>query len=143
MNAVVISFFAVLAVAAGAPASPLAPAEPKKPEVEIISQQSEINADGTYVNKFATSNGISVSEEGSLKVGEKPDEVYQVAKGTSEYSAPDGTLIQTVWYADETGFHASGPHIPVAPETPDYIKKSLDWSAAHPYEEEQESAKKV
>lgn len=110
--------------------------ESKEP-IAILSQESEVNPDGTYVNKYETANGISVSEESNLVTLKKGDTVY-VVKGVISYTAPDGTVIETTYTADEDGFHPSGAHLPVAPEVPAYIAKSLEWSAAHPEEEEQE-----
>ncbi|XP_046592355.1 endocuticle structural glycoprotein SgAbd-1-like [Neodiprion virginianus] len=115
--------------------------DPKEP-IAIISQESEVNPDGTFVNKYETANGISVSEESSLKTLEE-GEVVQVVKGSISYPSPDGTIIETIYTADENGFHPSGDHLPVAPETPAYILKSLEWSAAHPEEDVEEVEKKL
>lgn len=65
---------------------------------------------------FEGENGISNQASGYVKaVG--PKEQAQVMQGQYSYTAPDGTPIVTRWYADETGFHAEGAHLPenVAP----------------------------
>ncbi|XP_046746765.1 endocuticle structural glycoprotein SgAbd-1-like [Diprion similis] len=115
--------------------------DPKEP-IAIISQEAEVNPDGTFVNKYQTANGISVSEESSLKTLEE-GEIIQVVKGSISYPSPDGTIIETIYTADENGFHPSGSHLPVGPETPAYILKSLEWSAAHPEEDVEEVEKKL
>lgn len=61
---------------------------------------------------FETENGISVSENGEQKrYGEQPEEVASLARGS--YSFPyEGVTYTVTWYADETGYHAEGDHLP-------------------------------
>ncbi|CAH1391446.1 unnamed protein product [Nezara viridula] len=61
---------------------------------------------------YETGNGISVQEEGFLKNPGLEGEEAQTSRGTYSYTAPDGQVITVNWYADETGFHAEGAHIP-------------------------------
>ena len=67
------------------------------------------------LRSFETENGISVSENGEQKrYGDKPEEVSNVARGS--YSFPhDGVTYTITWYADETGYHAEGAHLPTVP----------------------------
>lgn len=39
--------------------------------------------------------------------------------------------------ADEYGFRPSGDHLPTPPPVPDAILKSLQYNAAHPYDDGQ------
>ena len=41
-----------------------------------------------------------------------------VMSGSYSFTGLDGLLYIVDWYADETGFHPSAPHLPVAPEIP-------------------------
>ncbi|KAE8574031.1 cuticle protein CP14.6 [Halyomorpha halys] len=83
----------------------------------ILSSESENNYNGTYKYRYQTSNGISVEEEGFLKNPGTKEEA-QTARGSYSYTAPDGQVITVKWYADETGFHAEGAHIPGSGGTP-------------------------
>ena len=38
--------------------------------------------------------------------------------GSYSYVGPDGQTYQVDWYADETGYHPSAPHIPKNVEIP-------------------------
>ncbi|KAE8573773.1 endocuticle structural glycoprotein SgAbd-2 isoform X1 [Halyomorpha halys] len=80
--------------------------------IPIISYVNENNYDGSYKYSYETGDGISVQEEGFLKNPGVEGEEAQTARGTYSYTAPDGQVITVNWYADETGFHAEGAHIP-------------------------------
>ncbi|QQP55111.1 Uncharacterized protein FKW44_008187 [Caligus rogercresseyi] len=55
-------------------------------------------------------NGIKTEAVGSMKrVGE---EDVVTMKGSYEFVGDDGEIYVVTWYADETGFHPSAPHIP-------------------------------
>ncbi|CAH1391447.1 unnamed protein product [Nezara viridula] len=86
--------------------------------IPIISYVNDNNYDGSYKYSYETGNGISASEEGFLKNPGQKDLEAQTARGTYSYTAPDGQVITVNWYADETGFHAEGAHIPTPPPVP-------------------------
>merc|ERR1711911_328920 len=84
--------------------------------IAIVKSASESDPNtGKYSFSFETENGISVSENGEQKrYGDKPEEVSNVARGS--YSFPhDGVTYTITWYADETGYHAEGAHLPTVP----------------------------
>uniref|UniRef100_A0A8D8WJQ4 Endocuticle structural glycoprotein SgAbd-2 n=1 Tax=Cacopsylla melanoneura TaxID=428564 RepID=A0A8D8WJQ4_9HEMI len=83
--------------------------------IPIVSFVNEPAVDGTYKFAFETGNGIAVQEQGQLKNPGVKDQEAQTAQGQSSYTAPDGTPIITQWFADETGFHPSGAHLPTPP----------------------------
>ncbi|CAH1391448.1 unnamed protein product [Nezara viridula] len=87
-------------------------------EIPIISYVNDNNFDGSYRYSYETGNGISASEEGFLKNPGQKDLEAQTARGTYTYTAPDGQVITVNWYADETGFHADGAHLPTPPPVP-------------------------
>ncbi|KAL1455380.1 hypothetical protein WDU94_009479 [Cyamophila willieti] len=94
--------------------------------IPIISYQNEPNqGDGSYRYSYETGNGINANEQGYLKNPGQKDLEAQTAQGQYSYTALDGTPITVQWYADETGFHASGAHLPTPPPIPEAILKSL------------------
>ena len=78
-----------------------------------------------YSYSFTSENDIEQSAQGELRSvidpeTNKPSEVM-VMSGSYAYVGPDSLTYQVEWYADETGFHASAPHLPqpVAPNHPE------------------------
>ncbi|KAK4018407.1 endocuticle structural glycoprotein SgAbd-3-like isoform X3 [Daphnia magna] len=108
-----------------------APQGDKKP-IEIVSSNSEMNADGSYSFNFESADGTKVSESGSQKqVGPKPEDIGTVSKGSYSYTSPDGVVITVNWTADENGFQATGDHLPTPPPMPEHVVKMLaDLKAA-------------
>lgn len=115
----------------GAPQRPSSGADK---DAVITAQQLEVQFDGSYVNNFETSNGISHQESGQTKAvdGETP----VVSQGANSYTAPDGQQVSISFVADENGFQVQGSHIPTAPPIPPEIQRALEWNAAHPEEDD-------
>lgn len=119
---------ALLAVASAATVS-------KDFESPILKFDSDVSFDGTYHTTWESGNGISMEQHGTLKnAGNKELEAEEVV-GSYAYTAPDGTPISLRYIANEAGYVAEGDHLPVAPPTPAYIVRALDWIAAHPQTE--------
>ncbi|EFX63219.1 hypothetical protein DAPPUDRAFT_67262, partial [Daphnia pulex] len=108
-----------------------APQVDKKP-IEIVSSNSEMNADGSYSFDFESADGTKVSESGSQKqVGAKPEDIGTVSKGSYSFTTPDGVVLTVNWVADENGFQATGDHLPTPPPMPEHVVKMLaDLKAA-------------
>ncbi|PSN39564.1 hypothetical protein C0J52_20612 [Blattella germanica] len=111
-----------------------APQDSVNPPVQIISQTSSLNADGSFSVSFETADGVKVEQSGFIKPGvgtrsgaEGEDESgdIQVVQGSFSYTAPDGTPISLKYTADETGFHPEGDHLPTPPPVPEAIQRSL------------------
>ncbi|XP_017769162.1 PREDICTED: endocuticle structural glycoprotein SgAbd-2-like [Nicrophorus vespilloides] len=81
-------------------------------QAEILSQQSEVNFDGSYQHAYQTANGISAQEQGVLKnAGSKDGEAEEV-QGSYQYTAPDGTPVTTTstsCYPQGFGIHPYPP----------------------------------
>lgn len=71
-----------------------------------------------FFNRFETENEITRNEVGELKRiknEEGKEEDVIVVRGSYSYKDNEGNPITVTFYADETGFHAEGAHIPQAP----------------------------
>uniref|UniRef100_A0A8D8XM40 Endocuticle structural glycoprotein SgAbd-2 n=1 Tax=Cacopsylla melanoneura TaxID=428564 RepID=A0A8D8XM40_9HEMI len=91
--------------------------------IPIVRYENNPPINGAYSFNFETGNGIQVQEQGQAKqVG---NEAPVAAQGASAYTSPEGAPISLQWYADETGFHASGAHLPTPPPIPEAILRSL------------------
>ncbi|XP_017785780.1 PREDICTED: larval cuticle protein LCP-17-like [Nicrophorus vespilloides] len=105
-------------------------------EAKIITQNYEINADGSYKYDYETGNGISAQESGVLKnAGNKDTEAFEV-KGSYQYTATDGKPIKIEYVANELGYQPKGDHLPTPPPVPAAILKALEYIRAHPQPEE-------
>ena len=60
---------------------------------------------------YETENEIKQEAEGSMKNVDGAD--VMVMKGSYSYVGADGQEYVVDWYADETGYHPSAPHLPV------------------------------
>ncbi|XP_014247087.1 endocuticle structural glycoprotein SgAbd-2-like [Cimex lectularius] len=94
-------------------------------QVPIVSYTNEHNFDGSYSYSYETGNGISAKEQGYLKNPGQKDLEAQTAQGSYTYTAPDGQVITLTWFADETGFHAEGAHLPTPPPVPAALARAL------------------
>ncbi|XP_062547383.1 endocuticle structural glycoprotein ABD-4-like [Armigeres subalbatus] len=114
----------------------LAVAAPQRTEAEaeIVSQDSNIDPDGSYQYSYETANGIRGQEQGTLKRANSPDTSdVIVAQGSITYTAPDGQVISLSYAADdENGFQPQGDHLPTPPPIPPQIQKALDYLASLP-----------
>ncbi|CAD7076721.1 unnamed protein product [Hermetia illucens] len=117
-------------VLAAVTAAPQATQEP----IAIISQDSNIEPDGSYQYSYETANGIKAQEVGTLKKATSADtQDVIVAQGSFSYTAPDGTVINLNYAADdENGFQPQGEHLPTAPPIPPAIQKALEYLATLP-----------
>nr|ABZ04122.1 putative cuticle protein CP5 [Leptinotarsa decemlineata] len=118
-----------------------------KEPIPIISQDREVNIDGSYRSSYETGNGIFAQEQGVLRNAGVKDAETENVQGGFRYTAPDGSPIQVTYTADENGFHAQGDHLPVPPiddktppPIPVAILRSLEYNAAHPEEDEERPA---
>lgn len=99
------------------------PAQYQKP-IAILRLVQDNSGLGDYKYAFETENGIQVQEEAVLKNAGSKDEAKS-AQGSYSYTGPDGQVYTVSWVADENGYRASGAHLPVAPEIPEAIQRSL------------------
>lgn len=102
--------------------------------IAIISQESNIEPDGSYQYSYETANGIKGEETGTLKKSSSPDTSdVIIAQGAVSYTSPEGNLISLTYTADdENGFVPSGDHLPTPPPIPPAIQKALDYLLSLP-----------
>ncbi|XP_027239246.1 endocuticle structural glycoprotein SgAbd-2-like [Penaeus vannamei] len=104
-----------------------APEEPKE-AVPILKDERVNNEDGSYTVDVETGNGIVNSEAGSIN-----GEGGFVKSGHYSYTAPDGSVIEVKFIADENGFQAESDALPVAPafphEIPDFVLEQIAFAA--------------
>ncbi|XP_012282437.1 endocuticle structural glycoprotein ABD-4 isoform X2 [Orussus abietinus] len=96
--------------------------------IPILQWNKQQEHDGTYKASYETGNNIIAEESGYIKtLGEGADQTEAlVQQGSYSYTSPEGQLITVHYTADETGFHASGDHIPTPPPVSEEIQKGLD-----------------
>ncbi|XP_045135716.1 cuticle protein AMP1A-like [Portunus trituberculatus] len=82
--------------------------------VPILRDDRVMEEDGRYSLDVETGNGITLSQSGTP---EGPDGSV-IKAGSYSYTAPDGTLVELKFVADENGFQPESPLLPVAPEFP-------------------------
>ncbi|XP_071516025.1 endocuticle structural glycoprotein SgAbd-8-like isoform X1 [Panulirus ornatus] len=82
--------------------------------VPILKDEREQEDDGRYSVDVETGNGIILSESGS-----PVSSTGTVVKaGSYSYTAPDGSLIELKFVADENGYQPQSDYLPVAPAFP-------------------------
>ncbi|CAH0698162.1 unnamed protein product [Spodoptera exigua] len=102
---------------------------------QILRQELNVGVEGQYQWAYDTENGISASEDGSLKQIDAETKA-QVAQGQASWKSPEGEVISFQYVADENGYQPQGSHLPVAPPIPEAILRALEYIRAHPPPEE-------
>ncbi|KAG7210915.1 hypothetical protein KM043_016292 [Ampulex compressa] len=111
--------------------------------IPILHWNKQQEHDGTYKTSYETGNNIIAEESGYIKTvgeGEEQGEAL-VQQGSYSYTSPEGQLITIHYTADETGFHATGDHIPTPPPVSDEIQKGLDLIFAGIRQQEEADAR--
>lgn len=118
-----------------------------KEPVPIISQESDIQPDGTFKWSFESGDGTKAEQSGQPKQvtiqsasrtrllkehSQVEQETPLVYQGSASWTDNEGTQHQLTYIADENGYQPQSPDIPVAPEIPAAIQRALEYNAAHP-----------
>ncbi|XP_067000860.2 larval cuticle protein 65Ag1 [Anabrus simplex] len=107
---------------------PVGPNEP----VAIISQENNINPDGSYRYSFESADGTRAQQEGRLLPPENKDETEVVGQaGSFSYIGTDGQNYEITYVADKEGYKPQGAHLPVAPPVPEAIARSIEFNLAN------------
>ncbi|CAK9801706.1 Endocuticle structural glycoprotein SgAbd-2 [Anthophora plagiata] len=128
---------------------PSPPTDERRPftttPIPILHWNKQQEHDGTYKTSYETGNNIIAEESGYIKKvgeGEEQGEAL-VQQGSYSYTSPEGKLISIHYTADETGFHATGDHIPTPPPVSEEIQKGLDLIYAGIRQQEEEDARET
>jgi len=102
-----------------------------KPIAILRSENTGVN-NGQYSYSYEAENGISQSVSGEMKTVN--DAQVYVMRGSYSYIGTDGLTYQVDWYADETGYHPSAPHLPRSvvpnhPEVAEAVRAQLEYAA--------------
>ncbi|KAF7286188.1 hypothetical protein GWI33_007148 [Rhynchophorus ferrugineus] len=97
----------------------------------ILSQESELNADGSYRWSYQSGDGSAQQQTGQVKQIRGSEPTLDV-QGSASWYDPEGNLHQLSYTADENGYLPYGPDVPPIPPA---ILRVLEWNAAHPQEE--------
>ncbi|XP_045136066.1 cuticle protein CP14.6-like [Portunus trituberculatus] len=122
---------AALALVAAAPAP-----DQDRDVVPIVKYDRIQEDDGRYSVDVETGNGIRWSQSGS-----PVSEGAIATAGQYSYTAPDGTLVEMKFVADENGFQPESPFLPVAPEFPHDIPQFVLDQIAFAAQEDAERAR--
>lgn len=82
----------------------------------------------SWFYSYETGNGIAAQEQGTLKNPGQRDLESSAVSGSFSYTSPEGIPITVSYIADESGFRASGAHLPTPPPIPEAIAKSLAYN---------------
>lgn len=106
-------------VAAGSSVSASVVKAVTQPPVAITRYENTGVNNGQYHYSYEAENGISQDVSGEMKTVN--DAQVYVMKGSYSYIGTDGQTYTVDWYADETGYHPSAPHLPrsVEPNHPE------------------------
>lgn len=96
----------------------------------LVSFEQTASEDGSYRYAYETDAGVKVAEQGVQKIN--GDVQTLAVAGSYSYSAPDGTVVQVTYVADENGFQPTGDHLPVPPAVPEAIQRALLYIQSHP-----------
>ncbi|KAK4326481.1 hypothetical protein Pmani_003007 [Petrolisthes manimaculis] len=96
--------------------------------VPILRDDRVMEEDGRYSLDVETANGIVYSQSGSP---EGPEGAV-IKAGQYSYTAPDGTLVELKYVADENGFQPQSDLLPIAPEfphdIPQFVLDQIDFA---------------
>ncbi|XP_042218344.1 endocuticle structural glycoprotein SgAbd-2-like [Homarus americanus] len=107
--------------------------------VPILKDERTQEDDGTFTLDVETGNSISLYQAGSPS---GPDGAV-VQTGRYSYPAPDGTIIEVQFVADENGFQPESDILPVAPAFPHPIPQFVLDQIAFAAEEDRAEAAAV
>ncbi|CAL4122720.1 unnamed protein product, partial [Meganyctiphanes norvegica] len=83
------------------------------PVVNILRQDSQGEGTPNFSYGFESDDGISVNSRGFQGSAGQAN-----MEGSYSFPLPDGTIAEVRWVADEQGFRAESPLLPVAPVNP-------------------------
>jgi hypothetical protein len=110
--------------------------------IAIVRSHANVPAESSVFDySYESANGIKQQATGSLRTVD--DNEVSVMEGSYEFIGADNVVYTVQWYADETGFHATAPHLPrsVEPNHPE-VAAAVRAQIAFAAEEDALSARK-
>ncbi|KAI5651432.1 insect cuticle protein domain-containing protein [Phthorimaea operculella] len=95
----------------------------------VIKNDQYFGDNGNYNYEYQIADGTHVREQGWL-VNPNTENESVVKQGWYSYPGADGRIYAVTWWADESGYHAYGDHLPTPPPVPAAIQAALDQQAA-------------
>ncbi|XP_028176267.1 endocuticle structural glycoprotein SgAbd-1-like [Ostrinia furnacalis] len=96
--------------------------------IPVIKNEQSYGDNGSYKYEYEIADGTHVGEEGYFTNPNTDDESL-VKKGWYSYPGPDGKVYTVTYWADHTGFHATGDHLPTPPPIPPAIQAAIEQNA--------------
>ncbi|XP_047506458.1 uncharacterized protein DDB_G0283357-like isoform X1 [Pieris napi] len=96
--------------------------------IPVIKNEHTIGDNGSYKYEYEIADGTHVMEEGYVLNPNTENEIV-VKKGMYSFKAADGKIYTVTYWADDTGYHATGAHLPTPHPIPAAIQESLDAQA--------------
>ncbi|XP_028037729.1 adhesive plaque matrix protein-like isoform X1 [Bombyx mandarina] len=96
--------------------------------VPVIKNEMYYGDNGSYKYEYQIADGTHVGEEGYF-TNPNTEEASLVKKGWYSYTGADGKVYTVHYWADKTGYHAYGDHLPTPPPVPAAIQAALDQNA--------------
>lgn len=109
--------------------------------VSVIKNEQILGDNGSYKYEYEIADGTHVSEEGyATNVNTQEESI--VKKGFYSFTGADGKVYTVTYWADDTGFHAEGDHLPKPHPIPPAIQASIDQNAKEEAAKAEEEKKK-
>ncbi|KPI99671.1 Endocuticle structural glycoprotein SgAbd-1 [Papilio xuthus] len=98
------------------------------PTVAVIKNEQSYGENGSYKYEYEIADGTHVGEEGYFTNPKATDESI-VKKGWYSFTDNNGKVYTVTYWADESGYHATGDHLPTPPPVPPAIQAAIDQNA--------------
>jgi hypothetical protein len=89
---------------------------------EVVKQELNIEADGSYSHLYELSDQSAHQEAGKGGV---------IAEGSFRWVSPEGEQISVTYKADENGYQPQGAHLPQPHPIPEAILKAIEYIKAN------------
>ncbi|XP_030757049.1 endocuticle structural glycoprotein ABD-4-like [Sitophilus oryzae] len=119
-----------VAVISGLLAIVLSASVPNHTEIPIVSQESDVQPDGSYKWSYESADGTKQEQTATLK--QTANGTVEAIQGSVTWVDPQGGQHHLSYTADESGFQAQGDDIPVPPEVPVAIARALQNITSSP-----------
>ncbi|CAG4943940.1 unnamed protein product [Parnassius apollo] len=107
---------------------PQSPATSPTTSVPVIKNEQSFGDNGSYKYEYEIGDGTHVGEQGYF-TNYNTDNESIVKKGWYSFTDNDGKVYTVTYWADDTGYHAMGDHLPKPHPIPPAIQASIEQNA--------------